>query len=422
MVALNRRDGREAWNVSLDVGNCFKCPISAAPLLADNLVITGQGGGDTGYRGYLTALDAHTGRFAWRFYVVPGPGEPGHESWTGDSWRNGGGAPWGTGSYDPALGLVYWTTGNPTPALSAASRDPGGNVGHAVDLYTAAIVAIDVVTGKLRWHYEVVPNDVWDYDAVAELMLLDRVVNGEKRQLIVHAGKSGVATVLDRTDGSFLHAFKFAELVTWMDRIDDHGDVAGRHEPVADRTTNICPGAGGAKSWNQSAYSPRTGMIYVPILEACSDYRADNSIPNLTQGEMPGFGGSATAAMPGGMKAYGHVDAFALDNGRRVWKYAPGTFTEASVLATAGDLLFSGDAIGDFFALDAHTGTKLWHFATGAGHRGSAITYAVDGRQYIATPTGMSTLIGGALRTFTGGATEFRNGSTLIAFALSADQ
>lgn len=421
MVAIDRRSGREVWKVALDVGNCYKCPISAAPLLAKNLVITGQGGGDTGYRGYLTALDAHTGRFAWRFYVVPGPGEPGHESWKDNSWKIGGGAPWGTGSYDPGLGLVYWTTGNPTPGLSAAHRDPDRPPGQPINLYTAAIVALDVNTGKLRWHYEAVPNDVWDYDAIAELMLLDRVVAGKPRQLLVHTGKTGVATVLDRTDGTFVRAFKFAELVTWMDHIGEHGEFIGRREPVASARTLICPGAGGAKSWNQAAYSPRTGMIYMPVLEACANYLADDSPIDIERGELPGFGGDAPSAMPPGLRPYGHVDGFTLE-GQRAWKYAPGTFAEASVLATAGDLVFSGDALGEFFALDARSGVKLWTFATGAGHRGSAIAYAVHGRQYIATPTGMSSLIGGALSNFTGGTVEFRNGSTLVAFALPEDR
>lgn len=420
MVAIDRRSGREVWKVALGAGNCLDCAISAAPLLVKNLVITGQGGGDAGSRGYLTALDAQTGRLVWRFYMIPGPGESGHDSWQGESWKTGGGAPWGTGSYDPALGLIYWSTGNPTPALSAATRDPGSADAREVNLYTSGLVALDADTGKLRWHYSLVPKDVWDYDAVAELVLIDHSVDGRPRQLLVHAGKTGVATVLDRTDGTFVRAFKFAELITWMDGIGEHGEILGRHEPKPGSTTNLCPGPGGSKNWTQMAYSPRTGSLYVPIIETCADYMADSNPASIGGGEgtQVGFGGSTKDIMPVGLAPYGHMDAFGLDSGQRSWKYSPETFLAASVLATAGDLVFSGDAFGEFFALDARSGAKLWRFATGAGHRGSAITYSVRGRQYIATPTGFPTLLGGKLRNFTGGKAEFRNGSTLVVFAL----
>jgi len=418
LIAIDRRTGKETWSIALDVGNCFRCAVSGAPLLAKNLVITGESGGDTGYRGYITALDAHTGRLVWRFYVVPGPGEAGHESWKGDSWKTGGGAPWLTGSYDPELGLVYWTTGNPTPALSSGARNPDGIGRGEVSLYTSAVVALDVSSGKLRWHYSLVPNDMWDYDAVGEVVLFDQAIDGKRRRLLVQAGKSGVATVLDRTDGTYVRAFKFAEFVNWIDRISDRGEFIGRREPIPGQTIKLCPNAGGAKSWNQMAYSPRTNRIYVPMIEACADYSADLADGAATEGEIPGFGGSTKASMPSGRRSFGHIDSFTLESGQRVWKFAPGTFTEASVLATAGDLVFSGDVLGDFFALDANTGVRLWHFATGAGHRGSAISYAVNGRQFIATPTGMSSIRSGFLRRFATPGTEFRNGSTLVVFSL----
>lgn len=423
VVALDRRSGRQVWKVALDNGSCMSCAISAAPLLAGDKVIVGQGGGDGGYRGHVTALDSRTGRFAWRFYATPGPGERGHETWQGDSWKTGGGAPWMTGSYDPELKLIYWATGNPSPALSAAERDPGGADRRNINLYTSSVVALDFATGKLRWYYQLVPNDVWDYDAAAECVLVDRRSDGRLQKLLVHIGKSGVATVLDRANGAFVRAFPVAELVSWIERIGERGELIGRREPKPAVKTNICPGPFGAKSWNQMAYSPRTGMIYAPIVELCADYTAVSHNADGSSDEvLPGFGGNANDAMPAGQVSFGHLDGYQVDTGKRAWTFAPKSFTAASVLATAGDLVFSGDAVGHFFALDARTGEQLWTFQTGAGHRGSSISYAVNGRQYIATPTGFSHLIGQQLQVAAGEGAEFRNGSTLVVFALPRTQ
>jgi alcohol dehydrogenase (cytochrome c) len=172
LVAIDRRTGREVWKVNIDDSKQCGCNISAAPLVVKDKVIVGGSGGDGAHRGYLTALSTRTGRLAWRFYVIPGPGEKGHETWKGDSWKFGGGAPWMTGSFDPELNLVYWGTGNAAGDFYAEDRYAGGADG--VNLYTASVVALDADTGKLRWHYQEVPNDLWDFDSAYECVLIDR--------------------------------------------------------------------------------------------------------------------------------------------------------------------------------------------------------------------------------------------------------
>jgi alcohol dehydrogenase (cytochrome c) len=182
LVALDQKTGKEIWRVSTDDASQCGCAITAAPLIAGNRVIVGGTGGDSAHRGYLTAFDAKTGRLAWRWYVIPGPGEPGNETWKGDSWRFGGGSPWLTGSYDAELGLVYWGTGNAAGDFVNSTRTPdGSNKLKDTNLYTASVVALDVNTGKLRWHLQEVPADVWDYDSAYEVILFDRPVR-ERRE------------------------------------------------------------------------------------------------------------------------------------------------------------------------------------------------------------------------------------------------
>lgn len=413
VVALDQKTGAEVWKVATNDSKQCGCSITAAPLFVKDKVIVGVAGGDSAFRGYLTAFDANTGRLAWRFFTIPGKGEKGNETWKGDSWKYGGGATWMTGSFDPGLNLVYWGTGNAASDMYSSNRFSGE--GEGVNLYTSSVVALDADTGKLKWFYQEIPKDVWDYDSAYECLLIDREVKGRMRKLLVHINKSGYAFVLDRTNGQFIGAYPIVDNHTWLTGMTEDGKILGRVEPVENKPTLICPGPDGGKSWNQVAYSPRTGLMYTPTLEICSDSVSREQEPVEGRGFL---GGTWSHRGPANGPAYSHIDAYDPVTGKRVWSMRYQYALLASMLATAGDLVFTGDPEGNFFALDAKTGNKLWNFQTGGGHRGSAISYSVNGRQYIATPTGWGSIAGRALVSIWPEADTFRPGSTLMVFAL----
>ena len=410
LVAVDQNTGREVWNVAVgDIKQCG-CNISAAPLVVKDKVVVGGTGGDSAYRGNLTAFDAKTGRFAWRFYTIPGPGESGHETWSGDSWKYGGGAPWMTGSYDPELNLIYWGTGNAAADLDGAARK-GDN------LYTASVVALDADSGKLKWYYQEVPHDQWDYDAAYECILVDLAVRGRVRKLLVHLTKTGYTFVLDRTNGEIVKIWPFGEGMNWVQGITEDGKLVGRNEPKPGKPTLICPSVYGAKSWNQAAFSPRSGLLFTPTAQLCNEMFVRAQPPK--EGK-PYSGGFWRFKKPEGVENFASIAAFDPLTGEKRWEYPYKYLLAASVLATAGDLIFSGDVEGAFFALDARSGEKLWSFQTGSGHRGSSVSYAVGGRQYVATPSGWGSYAKTLLSLFPeltaiGGG---RGGATLYAFAL----
>jgi alcohol dehydrogenase (cytochrome c) len=416
VVALDQKTGKLLWRVNVDDAQQCECNISAAPLIAKDKVIVGGTNGDGAHRGYITAFSTRTGRLAWRWYVIPGPGEKGHETWKGDSWRFGGGSPWLTGSYDPALNLIYWGTGNAAADFYDAERVPeGADKSNDVNLYTASVVALDADTGRLRWHHQEVHDDVWDYDSAYEVLLMDREVRGRMRQLLVHMNKSGLTSVLDRATGEPVQVFNVPDLHTWMTGVTEDGKIVGRKEPELGKTMWVCPSAAGAKSWNSMAYSPRTGYLFVPVLEICADVTPNNNPPkegeNYMNGEFP-------VKLPPGRSTYIHIDAWDPVTGQRAWSVPYKYVLLASMLATAGDLVFTGNPEGEFFALDAKTGNKLWSFQTGAGHRGGSVAYSVNGREYIATSTGWhQSVVGGALAALFPDQ-DWRLGSTLVVFAL----
>jgi alcohol dehydrogenase (cytochrome c) len=415
LVALDQKTGHEAWMVSVDDPRQCGCNIGAAPLIVKDKVIVGGNNGDGAHRGYITAFNANTGRLAWRWYVVPGPGEKGNETWKGDSWKFGGGSPWLTGSFDPELNLVYWGTGNAGSDFYDAARIPGKDKSKDVNLYTASVVALDADTGKLKWHYQEIPDDIWDFDAAYESLLIDREMKGRMRKLLVHMNKSGLTFVLDRATGEFLGVFSTPEIQNWISGVTEDGKLVGRNEPAPGKPLTWCPGVAGAKSWNGMAYSPRTGLMYVPINELCNTVTATTDAGKEGKGFM---NGNFDMNLPPNRTTYSHLDAWDPVTGKRLWSDPYKYVLLASVLATAGDLVFTGDPEGFFFAVNARTGEKLWSYQTGAGNRGSSITYSVSGKQYVATPTGWqgSLVGGGAAGLFPD--QSFRMGSTLVVFAL----
>ena len=400
VVALDQKTGKEIWKVAeADGSSCGRCRIQAAPLVVKDKVIVGAGG----LPGRLTAFDTKTGHLAWRFYMIPKPGEPGHQTWpSDDSWKRGGINIWQTGSYDPELNLVYWGTGD---CCGVANR---GDTRFA-NLYEDSILALDGDTGKLRWYYQEVPHDVWDLDANWELLLMDLPVSGRMRKLVVQFAKGGYTFILDRETGELLGVYPYAKTNNWVKSINEKGELIGRNDPPLGKTTKICPSEGGAKNWNQVAYSPRTGLAYLPVVEMCNDLTL-SSTPN----EPPTF----VFTDPPDGHAYTHLDALDPVTGKVRWSYPYKYQIWSSVLATAGDLMLTGDPEGHFFALDARNGKKLWSFQTGSGNHGGPVAYMIHGRQYIAAPsgTGVTDIM------YNSGvwpeAGKWRLGSTLFVFAL----
>jgi alcohol dehydrogenase (cytochrome c) len=410
MVALDARTGKEVWNVEIEDSRKCGCNVSSAPIVVKDKVIVGVTGGDSAHRGYLTAYDVKTGQQAWRFYTIPGPGEPGFETWKGDSWKFGGGATWMTGSYDPDLNLVYWGVGNPSSDFYGGDR-AGDN------LYTGCVVALDADTGKLKWHYQEVPHDTYDFDAAYEPTLIDIDRNGQKQRLLIHTNKGGYVWALDRVTGKYVNAWPHVDTVNWVKGFEKDGAQVGRLDVPVGKSTLVCPFWGGGRSWNHQAYSPRTGWLYNHGIEWCG---LITPIPQEAK-EGRGFvAGTIVPKPPPTGQAYGHIDAFDPVGGAKKWSVKMKYPLTSSLLATAGDLLFTADVEGNFLAYDAKTGEQLYSFNTGSGTRGSPITYSVKGRQYIAVPSGLGSIFTSGLGALWPEARNFQSGSTLFVFALPA--
>jgi alcohol dehydrogenase (cytochrome c) len=378
LVALDARTGERVWQSAFaDVRAGESATL--APLVVKKLVLVGNSGAEYGVRGHIDALDAETGRRVWRRYTVPRPGEPGSETWPaetpadrrhGGAWARGGGTAWITGTYDPALDLVYWGTGNPSPVFDGTGR-------QGTNLYTSAVVALDPDDGTIRWHYQWTPHDVWDYDGVGESILYD---DASGRKLLAHFDRNGYLFVLDRTDGRFVRATRFAR-ADWADIDSSTGRVTVRRLP-SDSGTRICPGPAGAKVWNHAAFSRQTGLLYVPVIELCATFRRE------TEEFKEGLPYMGSAFQNRDEAEWGHVKAFDPATGREVWSWRAEQPIVSSILATAGGLVFVGEPSGYFDAFDARTGAVLWRFQTGSGIHSNPVTYAVNGKQYVAVASG----------------------------------
>ena len=408
VVSVDRKTGKEIWRVNVEDSRQCGCNITGAPLLVKDKVIVGVTGGDSAHRGYINAFDARTGRRAWRFWTIPAPGQKGSETWEGDSWKYGGGSSWMTGSYDSQLNLVYWSVGNPAADFYGGSR-------KGANLYTDSVVALDADSGELKWYFQQIPHDVWDFDTAYENILLDLPVEGKPRKLLLNVNKSGHAFVVDRTNGQFVSAYPTIKHFNWITGVSKSGELQGRNEPEIGKPAFICPAIGGGRQWNQAAYSPRTRLLYNTGIEWCQEVTVQKEEPREGQ---TFFGGTFTMKHPPNDTAHGHLDALDPITGKQVWTYRSKYPLLASVLATAGDVVFTGDPEGEFFALDALSGKKLWSFPTGSGHRGSSVTYSAGGRQFVVTPSGWGSAVAGLFQQLWPEAERWRAGSTLFAFAL----
>ncbi|MCI0625237.1 MAG: PQQ-dependent dehydrogenase, methanol/ethanol family [Acidobacteria bacterium] len=377
LVALDLRTGGVLWET--EVAD-FKKGYSAtlAPLVVKDLVLIGSAGADFGARGFIDAYDAATGRRKWRFWIVPEPGEPGSDTWAGDSWRTGGGSVWVTGTYDPELNLVYWGTGNPAPDLDGSVR-PGDN------LYTCSLVALNPDTGKLVWHFQFTPHDLHDWDAVADPVLIDLVMNGKKVRAVVQANRIGFFYVLDRTNGKFLQAKPYTK-VTWAERIDPGGrPVLVPGQDPSEEGTKICPGLGGGHNWTPTAYSLQTGLYYFNSKDGCQTYY--KAAQQFVEGQY--YMGSLTMGVRNEPQM-GSIIAVDPSTAEIKWRTEMISQPGSGMLATAGGLVFSGNTAGYVMALDARAGKVLWRFQAGENVSGAPVTYLFNGRQYVAVAAGQS--------------------------------
>ena len=374
LVALDARSGAERWSVQV-ADNKAGYAMTVAPLAVDGKVIVGVAGGEAGIRGFVDAYDATTGKRTWRFYTVPARGEPGSETWPGDMWKTGAGATWVTGSYDPELQLLYWGVGNPGPDWNGDVR-PGDN------LYTCSVVALDVNTGTLRWHFQYTPHDTHDWDANQTPVLVDTTFGGRRRKLLVTANRNAFYYVLDRETGEYLHSTPFAKQ-TWAEGIDAKGRpilIPGR-EP-SDSGTLVWPSLQGGTNWFPPSYSPKTGLFYVSVREMGAIYYKREA--EYVAGT-PFMGGGERALESD--EAYGALRALDVTTGKLKWEFRHQTPPWSGVMSTAGGLVFGGSNEGWFFALDAQDGKPLWRFQTGGLIHSAPISFAVDGKQHVAIAT-----------------------------------
>jgi alcohol dehydrogenase (cytochrome c) len=384
LVALDARTGKEVWTTTVEE-NKNGYYMTAAPLVVDGRVLVGVSGGELGIRGFVAAYDADTGAEVWKAYTVPAPGEPGSETWPkGDEWRTGGAATWVTGNYDAETNLVFWGTGNGGPWMG--DQRPGDN------LYTASTVAIDATTGQIKGHFQYHPNDSWDWDEVSPPIVVDFQRNGRTIKGLINVARNGYLWFLERTDGriNFVEGkpYVMQNVFRSLDPVTGRPDIDPEHKPGTGKLAEHCPSLSGGKNWPPVAFSPQTRMIYIP---------ANNNLCGTSTGReveyVPGrsfTGATLTFFAAPGAEHFGEVQAWNVDTGERVWTHRfPRSVNWGPMLATAGGLVFSGGTNDRLFrAYDAASGKVLWEFPTNSGVLGTPVSFALDGRQYIAVQSG----------------------------------
>jgi alcohol dehydrogenase (cytochrome c) len=371
LVALDLKTGQQRWASKVED---YKpgYSMTLAPLAIPGKIVVGVSGGEAGIRGFVDAYDASSGARAWRFFTIPAPGEPGNDSWAGDSWKTGAGSTWVTGAFDPELNLVYWGIGNPGPDWNGDNRK-GDN------LYTCSFVALDGDTGKLKWHFQFTPHDTHDWDAAHVPMLIDARAGGRMRKLIVNPNRNAFYYVLDRVTGQYLAGRAYAKQ-TWASGLDDNGRpivIPGTEPNEAGNL--VYPALNGATIWFSPSYSPTTNLVYVATREAGATYfkREADYKPGTF------FAGGGERRIPES-EQWGAVRALEPASGKQAWEFKLLSPPWTGVMSTAGGLVFSGSNEGNIFALDARTGKPLWNFHSGGRVSSNPISFTVDGRQHIA--------------------------------------
>ena len=378
VIALDAKTGKELWRQkAADIKEGYS--MTVAPLVADGVVITGISGAEFGTRGFIDGWDPATGKHLWRTHTVPTPDEPGGDTWKGDTWKLGGGSTWITGSYDPEQNTVFWGVGNPGP-FNAAVR-PGDN------LYTCSVLALDPKTGKMKWHFQFSPNNPFDYDAVAEMVLADMNVEGKPTKVLMNANRNGFFYVLDRSNGKLLAANPYVK-VNWASSIDLKTGKPVETDVTRDaregKKVTVYPSILGGKNWQPMSFNPQTGLVYIPTNNVCMDWSVSDV--NYKRGVFYLGAEFPTKEGPGGF--LGELVAWDPVAQKKVWSIKEDLPFNGGTLTTGGGLVFAGNIHGDFRAIDAKSGKVLWRKNLGSGIGAGPVTYQVDGKQYVAIVVG----------------------------------
>ena len=373
VIALDAKTGNVVWDVvaaDYRTGHSF----TVAPLAVKDLVVIGVSGGEYGVRGFIDAYDAATGKRRWRFYTVPGPGEPGNETWEGDSWKVGGAPAWNTGTYDVVTNQIFWPTGNPAPSNRGAGR-AGDN------RYSNTLLALNTDTGKLNWYFQFTKHDEHDWDATQVPVIIDTAGG---KHLIAQANRNGFFYVIDRTTGKLLSANAYGQ-TTWSDAKDTEGrPVANQNASPTLEGHTVCPGALGTTNFMAPTYDPQTGLFYVTARDQCDIF---STAPQPYEAGHAYYG-SAYFPSEEAKPYRGFLKAIDAATGQVKWKFEHTSPTWSGVLSTAGGLVFTGDAEGNFIAMDAAAGKPLWHFQMGGAVYAAPMAFAVDGKEYVAIAAG----------------------------------
>jgi alcohol dehydrogenase (cytochrome c) len=419
VIATDKETGKVAWEANLSDGQA-DLQLTAAPLAVKDKIVIGAAGGDHGVRDFIVALDGATGKLSWRKYVVPAPGEPGSDTWkdSNNAWQTGGGAMWVTGSYDVASNQVLWGTGNPVPMYDPYYR-PGDN------LYTNSVISWDPDTGKMNWYHQYVPGDMWDYDAAGTHILIDGVVAGEPRKLVVHSARNGFLYAFERTNGQPLLAKPYMEPINWTKGIDQKTGLPVDYDPgkaiqvysglqnqtLSDRTKKLCPSHDGGSNFWSASYSPKTRLLYIPSRSTCDEI-------TLTQDNRK----NANGIINGASRRYidrNETDIVVADpfTGEIKKKLHAPYPDNSAALATAGGLLITGFTDGSVVAYDDTSLEELWRFNVGSGINAPPMTFEVGGRQYLAIQSGLNRN-GRNINSMTPELRELRNQTMLFVFGL----
>jgi alcohol dehydrogenase (cytochrome c) len=387
IIALDMKTGKQVWKTAVeDYKQGYS--LTVAPLIADGVLISGISGGEYGIRGFIDGYDPKTGSRLWRKFTTAAPGEPGGDTWPGDTYKRGGGSTWITGSYDPELNLVYWGTGNGGP------WNPAFRGGASMDnKYISSVLALRPKTGELVWHYQFSPNDAYDYDGVNENVLADIKVGGKVRKAMIHADRNGFFYVIDRTNGELIAANKFVDRVDWAKGIDlktgrpIDSEMTARHRKtlVMEKADEVWPSALGGKNWSPMAYNPDSNTAFVNTLNFGMAYRTVEQ--EWKRGTFY-IGMDFTGFVFDSKQPRGYLQAIDPISGKNKWRVPLAIPQFAGVMATKGGLVFTGAMTGEFIAYDDQTGKKLWEFQTGSGLVSMPITWEKDGKQYVTVTSG----------------------------------
>jgi alcohol dehydrogenase (cytochrome c) len=386
LLALDAKTGKVVWDKTVDD---YKKGyyMTLAPLVAKGKVMVGVSGGEYGIRGFVQAFDAETGQEAWKTYTVPAPGEPGHESWPGESWKTGGASVWITGSYDPELNLAYWGTGNAAQWM--------GDSRTGDNLYANSVLALDVDTGKLRGYHQYHWNESWDWDEVSAPLLIDVPRDGRTIKALVHPGRNGYLWLLERSKDAikFVDAkpFVYQNVFTSIDPKTGRPTYNEANKPGIGKKASFCPSLWGGKDWVPAAFNPQTGYLYIPANENLCGSLVGKTDEKYRPGEL--FLGvkieDIGMYIKEGADHIGEIQAWDLKNWQKVWTQNFKYHNWGPILTTAGGLVFAGGTNDRYFrAFDAKTGDPLWEFRTNSGVTGVPVTYVVDGVQYVAVMSG----------------------------------